>query len=150
MHLLLHQAAGRGATAAGHRGGLGGAGSVGRLRNPADASGNLSSDTDAVSESTFDRPSRLSSLLTRLVRNKGLTERSSLQELDSLWKQSAGERIASRSRVRRLNRGVLEISVSNGAILEELICYLQHDLLTALQQQLPQQSVKSLKFVRVR
>ncbi|MCA9056928.1 MAG: DUF721 domain-containing protein [Planctomycetaceae bacterium] len=101
-----------------------------------------------MSELDFDRPSKLGHVLSRLVRQKGLAEQSSGQNLDATWKLAAGERIASKSRVRRLNRGVLEVVVSNGAVLEELTCYLQHDLLIAIQQKMPRENVKSLKFLR--
>lgn len=96
------------------------------------------------------KPARLGSLLGSLIRTKGIAEQSSVQHLEDIWKQAAGERIAAKSCVKRLRSGVLEVTVSNGAVLEELTCYLKHDLLESLQQQHPDPAITSLKFVRVR
>ncbi len=67
-----------------------------------------------------------------------------------MWAAVAGERIGKRSYVRRLQGGVLEIGVRNGAVLEELSSYLKHDLLATIQSEHAEYSVQSLKFVRVR
>jgi len=98
----------------------------------------------------FGKPTQLGLVLQRLVRKKGLAEQSSGQELNQLWKTTAGERIAAKSFVKRFRSGVLVVGVSNGAILEELNCYLKHDLLPAMQQQHPEPPILSLKFVKVR
>ncbi|HIF00167.1 MAG TPA: DUF721 domain-containing protein [Planctomycetes bacterium] len=100
--------------------------------------------------SHYEQPSRLGHLLQRIVRSKGLAEQSSGQELNKIWKASAGERVAARSHVRRLRGGILEIGVSNGTILEELRSYLQHELLTTMQQRHPEPPIKSLKFIKTR
>ena len=103
-----------------------------------------------MSDSPFQKPARLGQLLQSLVRRKGLAEQSSGQELEQLWKNTAGERVAAKSYVRKLRSGVLEVGVTNGAILEELTCYLQHELLPAMQQKHPEPPINSLKFVKVR
>jgi hypothetical protein len=100
--------------------------------------------------SHYEQPSRLGHLLQRIVRTKGLAEQTSGQELNEIWKAAAGERVAARSYVRRLRSGVLEIGVSNGTILEELRSYLQHELLTTMQQRNPERQIKSLKFIKTR
>lgn len=100
--------------------------------------------------SYYEQPSRLGHLLQRIVRSKGLAEQSSGQELNQIWKTAAGKRVAARSHVRRLRGGVLEIGVSNGTILEELRSYLQHELLTTMQQEHPEPQIKSLKFIKTR
>lgn len=103
-----------------------------------------------MSNSPFQKPARLGQLLQSLVRRKGLAEQSSGQKLEQLWKNTAGERVAAKSYVRKLRSGVLEVGVSNGAILEELTCYLQHELLPVIQQHHPEPPINSLKFVKVR
>ena len=97
----------------------------------------------------FGKPAQLGQVLKRLVRSKGLAEESAQKHLDEIWKSTAGERVASKSFVRRLRAGVLEIGVQNGTILEELTCYLQHDLLTTLQQRHPDPPINSLKFIKI-
>lgn len=103
-----------------------------------------------MNESSFDWPSRLSSVLSRVVRQKGLAEQSSSDHLVSLWKQIAGERVSSRSHVRKLKNGILEIAVRNGAILEELNGFLKPELLAAIQQAHPTPVIRDLKFVQTR
>ncbi|MFY9252781.1 MAG: DUF721 domain-containing protein [Fuerstiella sp.] len=98
----------------------------------------------------FGRPVQLGQLLGNLVRKRGLAEQSSRSELEDIWRTSAGERVASKSYVKRLKSGVLEIGVTNGAILEELTCYLKHELLPAIQQKHPEPPITSLKFVKAR
>lgn len=103
-----------------------------------------------MNSTPFGKPTQLGQLLQRLVRKKGLAEESSGQELNQLWKTTVGERVAAKSFVRRFHSGVLEVGVNNGAILEELNCYLKHDLLPAMQEQHPEPPIASLKFVKVR
>ena len=100
--------------------------------------------------SPFEKPAQLGQLLQNIVRRKGLAEESSGDALSKLWKQTAGERISSKSHVRRLRNGVLEIGVTNGAILEELTSYLHHELLPVLQSQHPEPKIENLKFVKSR
>lgn len=100
--------------------------------------------------SSFDRPTALGRLLDQVVRRRGIAEKSGQQELNTMWAAVAGDRIGRRSSVRRLQSGVLEIGVRNGAVLEELSSYLKHDLLNAIQSKHPEFNIQSLKFVRVR
>lgn len=96
------------------------------------------------------KPTHLSSLLGNLVRKRGIAEESANQVLENIWKQCVTERVASKSHVKRFSNGVLEITVTNGAILEELTCYLKHEILPALQERHPEPPITSLKFVKVR
>ena len=102
-----------------------------------------------MNDSPFGKPAQLGNILRQVVRKKGLAEESSQKELSEIWARTAGERVASKSFVRKLRSGVLEIGVSNGAILEELNCYLKHDLLPDIQKLHPDPPVTSLKFVRI-
>lgn len=96
------------------------------------------------------QPARLGNVLNKLVRQRGIAEQSYGNVLDSIWKEVAGERIAGKSFVRKLRNGVLEISVTNGAILEELSSYLKHDLLQEVSRKHPEPPITSLKFVKAR
>lgn len=96
------------------------------------------------------QPARLGNVLNKLVRQKGIAEQSSGNELDQIWKQAAGERIAAKSFVRKLHNGVLEVCVTNGAILEELSSYLKHDLLEEVSSKHPDPPITSLKFLKAR
>lgn len=100
--------------------------------------------------SSSNKPARLGQLLQNIVRRKGLAEESSGDQLSTLWKQTAGDRISSKSHVRKLRNGILEIGVTNGAILEELTSYLHQDLLAAMKAQHPDPEIQNLKFVKSR
>ena len=102
-----------------------------------------------MNDFAFGKPAQIGQLLQNLVRKRGLAEESAQKELNDIWKKAAGPRIASKTFVRRLRAGVLEVGVTNGAILEELTCYLKHDVLTAVQQVQANPPVNSLKFVKV-
>ena len=104
--------------------------------------------SDSLPQS-FGKPAQLKHVLQRLVRSKGLAEESAQKHLDEIWKTTAGERVASKSFVRRLRAGVLEVGVRNGTILEELTCYLHHDLLVDLQKRHPDPPINSLKFIKI-
>lgn len=87
-------------------------------------------------------------MLNRVVRQRGLAERSSHQALQDLWKSSVEARVAEKSFVRKFRAGVLEIGVTNGAILEELNSYLKHDVLETLRQKHPEPEIEIVKFVK--
>lgn len=103
-----------------------------------------------MNHSPFSKPMQLGHLLQNLVRRRGLAEQSSGRELDELWKAVAGTRVAEKSFVKRLRSGILEVGVTNGVILEELTCYLQHELLQVMQEKHPDPPINSLKFVKAR
>lgn len=103
-----------------------------------------------MNSTPFGKPTQLGHLLQTLVRKKGLTEESASDKLNELWKSTVGERVGARSFVRRLRGGILEIGVTNAAILEELNCYLKHELLPAMQKHHPEPPIVSFKFVKVR
>lgn len=102
-----------------------------------------------MSDLPVGKPTRLGNILQRLVRKRGFAEESAKQNLDEIWNKAAGSRVASKSCVRKLRAGVLEIGVTNGTILEELTCYLQHELLPEIQQKHPNPEITSLKFVKI-
>lgn len=100
-------------------------------------------------EAPYDKPKALGSLLNGLIRRKGIAEESSVGGLADTWKNCCDERVAAKSYVRRQKGDLLEIAVTNGAILEELTGFLKHDLLVQMQQAHPESDIKSLKFVRI-
>ncbi|MEP3479847.1 MAG: DUF721 domain-containing protein [Fuerstiella sp.] len=104
---------------------------------------------DRTYEAPYDKPKMLGNLLNGLIRRKGIAEESSVGGLADTWKKCCDERVAAKSYVRRQKGDLLEIAVTNGAILEELTGFLKHDLLKQMQQAHPESDIKSLKFVRI-
>jgi Dna[CI] antecedent, DciA len=101
-------------------------------------------------DGSFDRPLRLCSVVSKLIRRRGLVERSSNTGLESAWKKAVGEELAARSSARRLNAGILEVIVTNSAALEQLRGFLHGDVLDALQRQLPDSGIRGIRYVRKR
>ena len=101
-------------------------------------------------ENAFSRPSRLGDVLSRLIRSRGLVETSAVEPLNTVWKRVAGAEIGARSTVNKLRDGVLEIAVSNGAVLEQLRSYLHQTMLEKVQAALPESQIRIIRYVRRR
>lgn len=101
-----------------------------------------------MSEGTGPPPLSLGSALGRLLRKRGLADRSGSAELDRMWKQIVGEEYGRHSRANRIRGGVVEVDVFNGAILEQLRGFMHQQLLEQLQQLLPQSEIKGIRYRR--
>ncbi|MCA9059009.1 MAG: DUF721 domain-containing protein, partial [Planctomycetaceae bacterium] len=95
-----------------------------------------------MSEETGLPPQQLGSVLGRLIRKRGLADRSAAAELDGTWKKLVGEDLGRHSKAQRLRAGVLEVDVFNSAVLEQLRGFLHQELLKQLQLQLPKSEIK--------
>jgi predicted nucleic acid-binding Zn ribbon protein len=65
--------------------------------------------------------------------------------LQGLWQAAAGDRFASSTRAAQLRRGVLEVLVSNSAVMQELT-FIKAKLVKALAQSAAEQNIKSIRF----
>lgn len=83
--------------------------------------------------SRHPEPGSLGEAISELIRVRGLARKNSNRQLEQVWKEIAGERIASATHVLGLKRGVLEIAVENAAMLNELVSFHRHRLLKELQ-----------------
>jgi len=99
-------------------------------------------------EGAFDGPSRLGNAVSRLIRHRGLAERSRHHQLAAEWKKAVGPELAARSSVRRLRGGILEVAVSNGAALEQLRGFLHQTVLKDMQQAMPDSEIRDIRYVR--
>ena len=95
-------------------------------------------------------PSQLKDVLSRLIRRKGLVETSATDELNSAWKQVVGPEIGTRSSVRKLRAGILEVAVYNSAALEQLRGFLNQTVLSEMQQRFPESPISSIRYRRSR
>ena len=91
-------------------------------------------------------PRSLGEAISELIRARGLARRNSDRQLSELWKQAAGDRIAAVTRVEGLKRGVLQISVSNAAMLNELVSFHRQNLLKQLKSLDEKQRIQNIKF----
>lgn len=103
-----------------------------------------------MSDETLSTPGSLKNALMRLIRSKGLANRSAAESLDAEWKRIVGPELGRRSTARKVNAGVLEIAVTNSAALEELRGFLHETVLQQMQASLPQSNIRTIKYVRVR
>jgi hypothetical protein len=91
-------------------------------------------------------PRPLSAALSELVSLRGLARTGGPAELASVWKETAGDTIAQKTRVLGMKRGVLQIAVSNSPLLSELASFHKESLLRTLQQQHGDLKIRDLKF----
>lgn len=103
-----------------------------------------------VSDESLSSPIPLKNALMRLIRSRGLVNRSASEALDSEWKRIVGPDLGRCSTARRIRNGVVEVVVSNGAVLEELRGFLHETALTRMQTSLPDSGIRAIKYVRAR
>ncbi len=103
-----------------------------------------------MSDESLSSPVSLKNALLWLIRSKGLVNRSASEALDSEWKRIVGPELGRRSTARRIKNGVVEVVVSNGAVLEELRGFLHETALTQMQTSLPESGIRAIKYVRAK
>lgn len=90
--------------------------------------------------------SSLGSALSQLFALKGYGNDKSDAQLADAWKAVAGERIADRTAVLGVNRGVLQIGVSSAAMLGELASFHKDRLAGDLKAKYPALKLRDIKF----
>ncbi len=93
-------------------------------------------------------PGSLGNALFRLIRTKGLMDRSATRSLDAEWKDIVGPELGRRSTARKIRDGVLEVVVTNSAVLEELRSFLHESVLEQLKTRLPDSGIRAIRYVR--
>ena len=90
-------------------------------------------------------PERLGEILSRLFTARGWGRRQDRLRLEQAWAEAAGD-VAGQTRVAGLKRGVLEIEVGNGVLLQELAHFHKRRLLEQLKKQLTGVPLTDLRF----
>lgn len=91
-------------------------------------------------------PQHVRKVLSELVALKGLARVHGTEQLQQAWRTIAGDEIGRKSRVQELTRGVLNVGVSNSALLNELAGFHKQTLLEQLQQQFGHLKIQDIKF----
>ena len=65
-------------------------------------------------------PEKLGEILSRLFTARGWGRRQDRLHLEQAWAEAAGPEYAAHTRVEALRRGVLEVTVGNAVLLQEL------------------------------
>lgn len=91
-------------------------------------------------------PENLSDVLARLFTARGWGRKTERLRLEAAWAEAAGPELAPETRVGALRRGVLEVEVRGGVLVQELTQFRKRPLLAALRAKLPGMTVTDLKF----
>lgn len=88
---------------------------------------------------------RMAEIIPQLLARRGYARESSSERFLEAWQQVAGP-FGRASRPGRVNRGVLEIVVSNSTVLQELT-FQKHRLVRLMRDLLTEQRIHDLRFV---
>lgn len=91
-------------------------------------------------------PVALGDVLGPLFVARGWGRKSERVQLEDAWAAAAGPDTAPQTRVLGLKRGVLEVEVKSGILMQEMAQFRKRALLTALRAKLPGQTITDLKF----
>jgi hypothetical protein len=90
-------------------------------------------------------PERIGDILSQLMARRGFARVQSTEAYEAAWREAAGSLAARYSRVGQLRRGTLEVVVANSALIQEF-GFQRATLLKTLNQLLPEQGIKDLRF----
>jgi predicted nucleic acid-binding Zn ribbon protein len=91
-------------------------------------------------------PENLGEILSRLFTARGWGRRQDRLHLERAWEEAAGKDVAAQTRVGALRRGVLEVTVGNAVLLQELAHFHKRRILQQLRQRLPNNPINDLRF----
>ncbi len=91
-------------------------------------------------------PEKLGEVLSRLFTARGWGRRQGRLQLEQAWAEAAGADVVSQTRIGAIRRGVLEVTVGNAVLLQELAHFHKRRLLEQLRRRLPGQTLTDLRF----
>ena len=91
-------------------------------------------------------PEKIGEILSRLFTARGWGRRQDRLHLERAWEEAAGKEHAAQTRVGALRRGVLEVTVGNAVLLQELSSFHKRRLLEQLRLRLPSTPITDLRF----
>ncbi len=91
-------------------------------------------------------PEPIGEVLSRLFTARGWGRKQDRLRLEEAWAVAVGPDIAAQTRPGAFRRGVLEVEVIGGVLLQELAHYHKRRLLEALRRALPGTTIGDLKF----
>ncbi len=90
-------------------------------------------------------PQRIADALSRLMARRGYARIQAASELDAAWSGAVGDPLAGQSRPGNLRRGVLDVTVGNSAVMQELT-FIKRTILKELERMVPEQKIRDLRF----
>jgi predicted nucleic acid-binding Zn ribbon protein len=91
-------------------------------------------------------PEPLKEILSRLFTTRGWGRRQARLHLEKAWEAAAGPEYAPHTRLVNITRGIVEIEVANGVLLQELAHFQKRKLLEKLRATLTGQVLKDIRF----
>ncbi|QEL14523.1 DUF721 domain-containing protein [Limnoglobus roseus] len=91
-------------------------------------------------------PENLSDILAKLFTARGWGRKTERVRLETAWAETVGPERQADTRVMAMRRGVIEVEVKNGVLLQELAQFHKRRLLTDLRKKLPGTAVTDIKF----
>ena len=91
-------------------------------------------------------PRALADILGELFTARGYGRSLARQELEDAWSAAVGEPLCRQTHLGEVRRGVLNVSVSHPALLEELAAFRKAELLAALRQGAPGTTIHDIRF----
>jgi hypothetical protein len=91
-------------------------------------------------------PETLKEILSRLFTARGWGRRQERLHLERAWAVAAGPEHVNSTRVVSMRRGILEVEVNSGVLLQELAQFHKGRLLEALRSQLPGTTITDVRF----
>ena len=91
-------------------------------------------------------PRALSEILGELFTVRGYGRSWVRQELEDAWNAAVGEPLCRQTQLGEVRRGVLNVTVSHPALLEELAAFRKSELLAALRSGAPGTAIHDIRF----
>lgn len=91
------------------------------------------------------RPKRTGDIIGQMMARQGYSQTKSNEELNEAWEIAVGPTLMKSTKAGRISRGVLEVHVASSAAMNQL-SFKKKQLLSAIQQQLPQNKIKDIRF----
>jgi predicted nucleic acid-binding Zn ribbon protein len=88
----------------------------------------------------------LGSILSRVLRERGISRRNPVGKIEAHWGDLMGEEIQQHTRILGYRRGVLGVEVDSAPWLQELSSFRRGEILARLQERLPEVKVHDIKF----
>ena len=84
-------------------------------------------------------------VMSNLLSKRGYARVLATSALDDAWRAAVGETLAADTRAGHIKRGIVEVTVRDSAVLQELT-FQKKPILTKLQALAPDQKIKDLRF----
>ena len=91
------------------------------------------------------RPQRIADTLSTLMARRGYAQVEAATQRDEAWKAAVGTQMAPYSRLGNIRRGVVEVTVCNSAVLQELT-FRKTELIKKIATALPDQKIRDMRF----